>query len=53
MRAFTMEHLPSIHEGRTTVAPLVAYIVAIDVAQIRFPAAALSRMLTHYQALHV
>ena len=34
MHACTMEHLPSIHEGRTTDAPLVEYIVAIDVAQI-------------------
>jgi len=42
MRAFTMDHLPSIHKGQTTDAPFVEYIVAIDVNQIRFPAAALS-----------
>jgi hypothetical protein len=42
MFAFTMDHLPSMHEGQSISDLVVEDIAAIDAARLRFPADELS-----------
>ena len=42
MLASIMDHVPSMHERHSISGFVVEYIVAIDVARVRVPAAALS-----------